>query len=1562
MSKVLDLSFLESDTPKLDLSFLGDDAARGERTAAEVRKKQDTPLNRAQAQQFPSLQERGLKEAPEDKTSWSRLTTPSGLWNMLKTAVSDIVQVPHGEDLGNAIKTAAGVPGAPAGTALGLAKKMWDEYGLGSIKNLDKMTMKDALNALKPNRIEPGEPLEGWDVSDPLHQSKPVDKSRDVYFEPSPGSAQLDKDLGENVDRGEYGQAAARMLARHVPIAGPMVNSIFRDPGGDPTVTAGHILSLAGGAVMGEGANESIPEHLENLADRAGKLPFQTADAARAAGNAALHPVQTISDAHAAIKEAIQPAKNYLIDHINESKGVTPDKSLIVALRPKNSSLSFKDMAPIARPLIADAAKELGIDVSDIQSMDDAKEHAVTKLVDQQNSLMGNRPFTIDGTPVAEAIKKSLPEIFRTENPDAAAAIDEWADKTYAQDFDSQRFNQLRKDSNKLAAGYQGRMPSEQLKLDANVDTAIRNARVDALRDTQMSALDDLSSDKETGNGQAMRQVNRGLRSLLVVGDALDRRFNVVERQAIQNMPQQVSKLVMAGNVAKAAKLILTGSPLGAAGELASGLGGVGVVDFFKELNSANGQIASAFRRTTERPATERPATAGVSFRNPFNTQKQLPSAFEQDNTHYTDEGITQKLGIPDGRLRDYVDSGYITRNSDGTYSIAGENNPGQLKTQVIPTQTGDPMMRGDNRMQYDLPVGARDPMTGRMTPASQRLTTADAPRGPGREYALERDPVTGAFRSRADGSAGAPDSPDVYRDAATGQMRRTRRFEAQEPATTTYRDPATGEMRRQYLGTSDALDLKSLERDENGRFKKKDAGTASLTPIARQMVSDAGAEVVDPERIPRGSASLFVDHRGNVINANHDHWGTLDQSDPQFNSKNFRVDANEMSSALERNRLARVNMWGSRDIAVEAHHGLSAAAIDAIENIVEKRGVKTASWDIEGQPSVKDGTPEDLLRALGREKTATGGTQTLFDRYRDESGGDTSLSKFDKWMKMNVDEDGRFTDREKGAVPLFSNNPGIVSKVEKNIEDRAPAAAPARQFLNIAGNVGGDEARPMRDWLAQMGDKKVSLQDVTARSGAPKMREHWINGKADIHKNATFDDWYESQGFVRAFDEYPEDRQRQMREEYERDIKEAARNVSPKFSHYKLPGGANYREYVATLPGEDGDASSSELGPPPGFTVRRATRADVDAMTDNNGAAINDAPKVNDWIIAESHEPMESHLGSAPGHLSRQEAMRQMREDLQDDEQWPDNRKNSIDYQVPGGHLYGDAKLDNNRLFHMRMDDRAVDGDKALFLEELQSDWHQAGRDKGYKSSATMSNMARASELKLQLSDINDRLRTNPNIPRGEYDRLQNQRDELADEIINLRSDKSSVPDAPYKKSWAELGMKRMLQEAAEKDYDQLAWTTGKQQADRYSLRKQVDKLTYYPEDNTLNAFKNGKQVLSKIVSSTELPEVIGKEASEKLLASKRVEPRGGLYDDNGVHFLSGQDLDIGGEGMRGFYDKIIPQFMDKYLKKYGVKTKLVDARLGTPSTGPTVDKVWSVKITPEMRRDFSRAGGQTH
>ena len=64
------------------------------------------------------------------------------------------------------------------------------------------------------------------------------------------------------------------------------------------------------------------------------------------------------------------------------------------------------------------------------------------------------------------------------------------------------------------------------------------------------------------------------------------------------------------------------------------------------------------------------------------------------------------------------------------------------------------------------------------------------------------------------------------------------------------------------------------------------------------------------------------------------------------------------------------------------------------------------------------------------------------------------------------------------------------------------------------------------------------------------------------------------------------------------------------------------------------------------------------------------------------------------------------------------------------------------------------------------------------------------------------------------------------------------------------------------------------------------------------------------KTIPIAESADYIGKEAANKLAAAPR---------ERDVQALAGLDLKVGGEGMRAFYDKIVPNVANGLLKKLG-------------------------------------------
>lgn len=284
--------------------------------------------------------------------------------------------------------------------------------------------------------------------------------------------------------------------------------------------------------------------------------------------------------------------------------------------------------------------------------------------------------------------------------------------------------------------------------------------------------------------------------------------------------------------------------------------------------------------------------------------------------------------------------------------------------------------------------------------------------------------------------------------------------------------------------------------------------------------------------------------------------------------------------------------------------------------------------------------------------------------------------------------------------------------------------------------------------------------------------------------------------------------------------------------------------------------------------------------------------------------------------------------------------------------YVSGHYREDPNLLAHIRVQDfKTPEGKKVLLVDEVQSDWHQEGRKKGYEVRPTQEELDKIAEF--------ERKSANNSISMSERAQWAG--------LINKRE--GVVPDAPFKKNWHELAMKRVLDYAAENGYDTVAITPGAEQAKRYDLSKSIDSIAYDPETRLLDAWDhNRRQVMRReITDESQLEDYIGKEAASKLLQAEPV---------RGKHLLEGQDLQVGGEGMKGFYDKILPDYLNNYGKQYGAQVGELDLitkpevstpQIAAPGIGhfpdPLVEPAQTIRahsfdITPQMREQIKTKG----
>jgi len=220
--------------------------------------------------------------------------------------------------------------------------------------------------------------------------------------------------------------------------------------------------------------------------------------------------------------------------------------------------------------------------------------------------------------------------------------------------------------------------------------------------------------------------------------------------------------------------------------------------------------------------------------------------------------------------------------------------------------------------------------------------------------------------------------------------------------------------------------------------------------------------------------------------------------------------------------------------------------------------------------------------------------------------------------------------------------------------------------------------------------------------------------------------------------------------------------------------------------------------------------------------------------------------------------------------------------------------------------------GKRLLHVEELQSDWAQEGRDKGFhdpqnpfeifdtKTGKTISKHPTYSAMW-------DAYRSIPE-------------DQAAGLDYGNAADEKRPPAAPYvtnTQHWTDLALKNVLREAALGNYDGIVFPTGQNQADRYGLEKHVDKVMYDPGNRVLKAVKDGNSVVNRQnVGPEDLPGLIGHDVTKRLLHPDNTFNAGD--PENQFHMLQGDDLKMGGQGMKGYYDGIVPKAVMKLARQH--------------------------------------------
>ena len=557
------------------------------------------------------------------------------------------------------------------------------------------------------------------------------------------------------------------------------------------------------------------------------------------------------------------------------------------------------------------------------------------------------------------------------------------------------------------------------------------------------------------------------------------------------------------------------------------------------------------------------------------------------------------------------------------------------------------------------------------------------------------------------------------------------------------------------------------------------------------------------------------------------------------------------------------------------------------------------------------------------------------------------------------------------GAQPFYS-------ALEKGIEampDKPLARVGWEGAINAMVNKGqikADEVEwsGLREWLEMQTGKVskddvlnylqangVQVQEVTLKS-APTMdqvRDKYMQAMVRAGEKASVADqlFREMQGFAengeyddamkdRGFDLVMKDGSLTGNE-----IHDAASNYDggdTKYSQYTLPGGENYREVLLTLPGKTSGkywAMEDTIVPgSPRWLVASRRESDGETVYNGRSHATKDAAE-------RAIRELEGKGDYRSSHWDEPNILAHIR---LNDRHTPGVDMADIEERIRAAVGASKASSMGNGAPEMAVAKGAVTADEAawyahsrgfknvpakpaptkkvLFVEEIQSDWAQAGKKNGFAAPAlTDDQRFEVEQERERLMKRNEKIVSDGRASGDDQlsddaaaEHAKN-RDRIAAIYKELNPESGLPPVAPFvgkTDAWVTLALKRIVKMAVDGGYDRVAFVTGQQSADRYGLSKAVDKVEWFTRSGLKMVYahpKNGGRVGGTVVDGKfangsfpdkDVSEVLGAEIAAKIAA-----------DADGE--LTGEGLAVGGAGMKAFYDKIVPAAANKLLAKVG-------------------------------------------
>jgi len=280
-------------------------------------------------------------------------------------------------------------------------------------------------------------------------------------------------------------------------------------------------------------------------------------------------------------------------------------------------------------------------------------------------------------------------------------------------------------------------------------------------------------------------------------------------------------------------------------------------------------------------------------------------------------------------------------------------------------------------------------------------------------------------------------------------------------------------------------------------------------------------------------------------------------------------------------------------------------------------------------------------------------------------------------------------------------------------------------------------------------------------------------------------------------------------------------------------------------------------------------------------------------------------------------------------------------------GFVYSGHFDEPNIVVHARTKDRSFGvGDKAegnaLYVEEMQSDWGQKGRQKGFVTGETRD---RYKEIERELKPLQDDI---VKLSRESDDLIEM----LAEDMAEFNTPKGFFnplnPDFKYKANRGRIY--RVLSDGSE------VAEQGRSQVERDYLPSSQygeDYKEIMSEINKMNAEATPlRKELSDLPSGAEVAPFVGNSEKFAEVGIKRLINQAVKENKNSVVFSSG-DVQYdrwNEEGLQTFYDKIIPKVGAKVAKRLDPDA-YAGVKFVEDATGDVSGDRFVIKITPKMR-----------